>query len=254
MNKTLMLSLLILVGSNNFLSAQKTFKLHGKVTDFNSNPIDSVEVLLKDKSFKNLYKTITDKDGNYSMEVSEGTYYCLYAIKPNEYGKTKLEYWAWNVPVYKDIEINPQYDRMEIYGINAFEPQVTPHETYILYFRPMSLSKSLTFADKRDKKKLEKKAIELHDTINISPTNISVEELEIKMNEAPVKILTIQKITEYARGAYLYGYIVQIMKSKKDEISSNDYDKITIILHSKETGEYGKGELYIEKKEYNALK
>jgi len=27
----------------------------GKVTDFNSNPIDSVEVLLKDKNFSNLY-------------------------------------------------------------------------------------------------------------------------------------------------------------------------------------------------------
>jgi len=47
------------------------------------------------------------------------------------------------------MEINPQYDRMEIYGINVFEPQVTPQETYMLYFRPMSLAKTLAIVDRQ---------------------------------------------------------------------------------------------------------
>ncbi len=245
MNKTLIL-LLIIINISNFLFAQETFKLYGKVTDFNSNPIDSAKVILKDRDFKDIYKTITDKDGNYSMQVAEGTYYCLYAIRPNEYGKTKLEYWAWNIPVYKDLKINPQYDKMEIYGINAFEPRVSPFNTYFVFFRPMSLTKFLMLTNNRNKKEFEKKAVELHDTINIAPKSISTNELLIKINEIKVKILSVQKVVEYARGSYLYGYLVQILKPKEKKVTDK-YDKITIILHSKETGEYGKGELFIEK-------
>jgi hypothetical protein len=239
--------LLLFINFSNFLFAQETFKLYGKVTDFNSNPIDSAAVILKDRNFKDIYKTITDKKGNYLMQVAEGTYYCLYAIKPNEYGKTKLEYWAWNIPVYKDLKINPQYDKMEIYGINAFEPRVSPYDTYFVYFRPMSLTKFLMLTNYKSKKEFEKKAVELHDTINIAPKSISNNELLIKINKIEVKILSIQKVVEYARGSYLYGYLVQILKPKKDKKVTDKYDKITIILHSKETGEYGKGELFIEK-------
>ena len=93
---------------------------------------------------------------------------------------------------------------------------------------------------------MKKKAVELHDTINIAPKSISTNELLIKINEIKVKILSVQKVVEYARGSYLYGYLVQILKPKEKKVTDK-YDKITIILHSKETGEYGKGELFIEK-------
>lgn len=246
--KQLFVLLFLLTSLCNFLLAQETFRLYGKVTDFNSNPIDSVEILLKDKNFSNLYRTTSDKDGNFSIQVAEGLYYCLYAIKPDDYGKTRLEYWAWNVPVYDDIEINPQYDKMEIYGINAYEPQVSPYDTYIVYFRPMSLTKSLRLATEKNKKEFEEKAIRFRDTIDIAPSNISNEEIIIKINEIKGKILTIQKIVEYARGAYLYGYLVQMLKPEEKINTTDKYDKITIILHSSETGEYGKGELYIAKR------
>ncbi len=112
--------LISLIGLSSCWSHKNEFIISGQVTDFNNNPIDSVSIHLKDRNFRNLYSTLTDKNG-----------------------KTKLEYWTWNVPVYKNLEINPQYDKIEIYGINVFEPQVTPQNTYIIYFRPMSLSKSL---------------------------------------------------------------------------------------------------------------
>lgn len=232
-----------------------TFVISGRVTDFNGQPIDSATIRLKDKTFKDVYETLTDKNGNYSLKVKKGIYYCLYAIKLPDYRVNRLEYWTWNVPVFKDVVINPQYDRMEIYGINVFEPQVTPQETYMIYFRPMSLLKTLKIAsmqkvDSKDfqKAKQTEKLIEGADKlINMSPENISAEELSIEVNGVKSDILGINKITEYARGILMYGYMVQILKPKSVESKYLEYDLISITLHSKETGEIGKGEAFVKK-------
>ncbi|MDP4209685.1 MAG: carboxypeptidase-like regulatory domain-containing protein [Bacteroidota bacterium] len=240
----------IIICGISFLSsvnAQDSIRIHGHVTDFNSKPIDSVWVSVKDKNFNSRYEGLTDKNGYFSITVAKGNYHCIYAIKLADYGKTKLEYWAWNIPAYKDMEINPQYERMEIYGINGFEPQVSPYETYMVYFRPMSLSKSLKWQGEGNKKMQEKKANINHDTINISPISISKEELKVSVNDIPTEVVSIKKVVEYGRGAYLYGFLIQILKPKNETQINNDFDKISIILHSRETDEWGKGEYFIKK-------
>ena len=229
------------------------FVISGTVTDFNGQPIDSVTIRLKNKAFENIYETLSDKEGNYSMNVKKGNYYCLYAIKLSEYRVNRLEYWTWNVPVYQDMIINPQYDRMEIYGINVFEPQVTPQETYMVYFRPMSLAKTIQIASRQnvDNNKFQtvKQAESLLDNsnklINMSPDSISTEELTIEINGIKSEIVGINKITEYARGFSMYGYCVQVLKPEDNK--NSEYDLISITLHSKETDETGKGEAFIKK-------
>jgi len=223
------------------LKAQDSAKLYGRVTDFAGNPIDSVSIRLKNKQFENIYETLTDFDGKFSLLVKIDTYYCLYAIKLSDYRKTKLEYWAWNVPIFSDLEINPQYNNMEIYGINAFEPQVSPHETYRIYFRPMSLKKG-------NVNKIEK-----GDTINMAPETITPDELDIKINGADAEIVGINKTTEYARGSFFYCYDIQVLEPNytletiKDTERVKGFDKISIILKSKETGEIGKGEMFLNR-------
>ena len=229
------------------LNAQDKVKLYGRVTDFRGNPMDSVSIRLKNKSFENLFETLSDKNGDFSMQVDKGNYFCIYAIKLSDYGKSKLEYWAWNIPINKDLEINPKYQRIEIYGINAFEPQVSPFETYNIFFRPMSLTKSL---------KINRINIKKGDTLNISPEKISPEEISIKINGVDSKIVSINKTIEYARGNFLYSYNIQILKPHKNFNLLNEnekikgYNKITIILNSKETNESGMGEYYYKKNEY----
>ncbi|WP_158027178.1 carboxypeptidase-like regulatory domain-containing protein [Labilibacter marinus] len=236
------------------LFGQNEVRLYGQVTDANNQPVDSASVWLKqnidslsikDKEgiFKNSYETFTDKNGMFSIDVKPGTYYCLYAIKEVDYGKTKLEYWAWNLPIYKDLEINPKYDRIEIYGINAFEPQSGPFNSYMIYFRPMSLTKTLSLP----------KEITA-DTLNIAPANISAEELDIKVNGLTAKIVTIDKIREYTRSEkHMFAYVVQILKPKDNQQVSNPselvdgFDKISIELQSKETNELGKGVYFVKK-------
>ena len=141
------------------------------------------------------------------------------------------------------MEINPKYDRLEVYAINAFEPQKGPFNTYMVYFRPMSLTKAL---------KLPKKLTA--DTINIAPNTITTDELSVAINGHPAKVLTIDKMREYNRnGRYMYSYMLQILKPD-DALASpiptelaSGFDKISIILHSKETDEYGMGEYFIKK-------
>lgn len=234
------------------------YMVSGQVTDFKGHPLDSVTIRIKNKSFENIYETLSDKEGNYSIKVKEGDYYCLYAIKLPEYRVNRLEYWTWNVPVHKDIVINPQYDRIEIYGINVFEPQVTPQETYMIYFRPMSLLKTLKLASEQDidKKKFEtatqtenllKSSEKL---INMSPDSISEEELTIEINGIESEIVAVNKIIEYARGFRMYGYCVQVIKpnDKNENNIGAEYDLVSITLNSKQTGEIGKGETFIKKK------
>ncbi len=242
-----------LVCSSICVKAQEMVTIHGQVTDFNTNPIDSVTIRLKNQSFANLYSTVTDRKGHYTLKVPKGNYYCLYAINLDHYGKTKLEYWTWNVPALNDLEINPQYERMEIYGMNVFEPQVSPCETYMIYFRPMSLTKALRLSDESSKQKLEKEATSKHDTIDIAPLNISPSELTIRINNRDAKVLHIQKTTEYARGAYMYGYLVQVLKNSEKE-SINDTDQITAILHSTETNETGRADCFYQKKKFVVAK
>jgi hypothetical protein len=231
-------------GSGN---AQDSIRIYGHVTDFNSKPIDSVWVSIKDKNFNSLYEVLSDKNGYFTLTVAKGTYPCIYAIKLSDYGITKLEYWAWNIPAHKDLEINPQYDRMEIYGINGFEPQVGPYETYMIYFRPMSLTKSLAWQGENNKKKMEGNASVKHDTVNIAPNSISKDELKVRINDLPADIVNIDRVAEYARGTFLYGYLIQVIKPKNETQIIHEFDKISIILHSNETDEFGKGEYFILK-------
>ncbi|GET24062.1 carboxypeptidase-like regulatory domain-containing protein [Prolixibacter sp. NT017] len=245
MKQLMVLFFLAVSGLN--LYAQDTINIHGRVTDFKDTPLDSVTVRLKNKKFENLYETLTDKDGYFSMRVEKKTYCCLYAIRLDDYGKTKLEYWAWNIPAYNDLEINPKYERMEIYGMNAFEPQVSPYDTYMVYFRPMSLTKSLEFQGRNNKKELEQKAITAKKIIDIAPNTISKDELRASINGYKSEVIGIKKVTEYARGAYMYGFLVQIRKPENSEKLDLNYNKISIVLHSKETDEYGMGECFVKR-------
>jgi hypothetical protein len=255
MTRPLLLAIALLAFSPG-LKGIATFEISGIVSDFNGNPIAGATIRLKNRAFENLYETLSDARGHYSLAVKEGDYYCLYAIKLSEYRVNRLEYWAWSVPVHSDLVINPQYDRMEIYGINAFEPQVTPQETYVVYFRPMSLSKTLAIAAKREvdaknfqgAKQTDGLLTETGKLIDMAPDAITAAELTVEVNGAKAEIVAINKIKEYTRGFFMYGYTVQIKKPKDGKLSVPGYDRISITLHSQETGEIGKGETFIKRR------
>jgi len=209
--------------------------ISGKVTDFENNPVENATVGIKNADFKDIFQTKTDKNGNYKIKVESSNYFALYAINKSDYGKTKLEYWAWNIPAQKDITINPEYNNLEIYGVHIFEPITKPNDTYRIYFRPMSLKKF--------------KQINESDTIDIIPI-LQKEEITIKINDKPAIIKTLDKVLEYnSNGKYIYSYELQVIKPQND--TNRAIDKISIIIYSNETNEIGKSEYFFRKKYLN---
>ena len=218
-----------------YMQAQDSVKISGYARDFDGRPLDSVVVHLKDKNFNDLYSTYSNKNGYYELKISASNYYCIYAIKESEYGKSRLEFWAWNIPAYKDLNINPSYNRLEVYVVNIFEPQVSLHETYMVYFRPMSLTRVLPLKDKDLK------------TYDIAPDSLSEKDIDIKMNGTSTKIVSISKVSEYARGKILSGYLVQFKKSNTENPELKEYNKIEITVTDPGNGDKGKSISYIKK-------
>lgn len=92
------------------LDETRTVKIFGRVTDFKGQAIEVATVELKDSRFNDVATTNSGPDGRYSLAIPKGHYMALTAVKG--YQVQSLEYWAWNVPADRDIEIDPRFDRL----------------------------------------------------------------------------------------------------------------------------------------------
>jgi hypothetical protein len=214
-------------------------RIYGKATDFKGVPLEGVVVHVKNEQFDNLYSTHSGKDGRYELMVKRGVYFCLYAIREGDYRKSGLEYWAWNVPALSDLEINPQYEKLELYALNAFKPQVTPHETFMLYFRPMSLTRFLAKYGLNTTP--DPKPGEL---VDIAPPNLEAKDLDVRVNGERMRIVSVARMKEYARGTYLYGFVVQGVATPGTNGPMPGYDRITVTARDPETGDTGKADYF----------
>jgi len=201
--------------SGNAQNVNNTVEISGQVTDFTGTPIDSAIVQLLHPNFSEAYSTYSDANGNYKLkDVKKGIYLAMYVIRPKEYHRKnavpqedmRLEFWAWNVIADNDLTINPRYDRLELYGLNAFMV-IGGGSGIFLYVRPMSLGKLLGYSSDiyTNKSKLE----EVVD-INVYPEHFKA---EVFVNDKSVKINSIQKVEEIAateNKSATIGYLINI--------------------------------------------
>ena len=236
-----MMVLLIIIVTGFFPAvAQKseetqTVKIFGRVTDFKGQAIEEATVELKDARFSNVATTNSGPDGRYSLVIPKGQYMALTAVKG--YQVQSLEYWAWNVPADRDLEINPRFDRLEVYAINAWRPQGA-YPSYQIYFRPMSLSavvKKVTEAGGMENfRKLP--------VMDIAP-ELGKKDIMVSIDGQNVNVLELNKVRE-ASGLHqsMFGYFIQVsLPEKKTE---KEYSVITITLTDPVTGEKGEGCLF----------
>lgn len=221
-------------------------KLYGKITDFNNMPLSEAVVRLISDKFEDIHVTYTDTNGNYELEVEKGTYYTFFACK--DYNINHLEYWAWNVPIFDNMELNARIDGIEIYALNAFRIQGA-HPAISLYFRPMSLKKGkklqeLGYWDSDTK--TDKKAVDIFD---IAP-ELSNSDIEVYVDDKKVEVLGVNKTLEYVgknidnKDEHMYGYLIQVSLPADYRATKYDYKKIHVVLNDKETGEKGEGSVF----------
>jgi len=210
--------------------------IHGRVTDFDGTSIKDAEVELKNDKFITLYSTKSDSNGNYSFAVENGRYLALYACK--DYGTKNLEYWAWNVIVDSDMQINPRFQGLEVYAINAYLIQRVPSVMQI-YFRPMSLKRTQLAGGKEKLKDMK--------FIDIAP-KLGNADIQVAINEEPVAVLAVDRVKEYVSPKQkIAAYLVQTDLPKMQE---KKIWRICLTLHDSETTEWGEGCLFFEKPAY----
>jgi len=209
--------------------------ISGRVMDFKGQPIEGASVELKDSRFETVAKAVSGKDGRYSLDAAKGQYMALLAVK--DYQVKYLEYWAWAVPADRDLEINPRFDRLEVYAINVWRPQGA-YPSYQIYFRPMSLTRVV-------KKLTEAGGLEnlgKFPLLDISP-ELTAKDILVRIDGQAVKILKVNKVREAAGPEQdMIGYVIQTDLPEKE--TAAEYSLITITLTDAETGEMGEGSVF----------
>ncbi len=201
--------------------------ISGKITDFENLPMDSVSIELKDSNFITVDSAMSAKGGLYSFKTKKNNYFALCAVKKSDYAKSNLEFWTWNVPAHKDLTIDIQIEKIEIYGVNVFKIQGA-FPAYTIYMRPMSITR---FLDNRKQNET---------TRSIAP-NIDSVEINVSIDGQRLKIYSIQKVNEYAGKQSMTGYFIQTeFKQPKDK-----YSAIDITLYDRERKEFGKAKYYM---------
>lgn len=252
--------LLMLIFFGIFVSCNKsrqseisnTITITGKVTDFDGNPIDSSIVKILHQDFSSAYETYTDHSGYYKLKnIEKGRYMAMYVLRPKEYPRNnevpkedmRLEYWGWNIIADSDMVINPRYHKLELYGTTVFDVYGGQPGLFI-YFRPMSLTKYLSYSDSIYINK--ERAGRVAD-ISVKPENLKV---EIFADDELLKINSIQAIKEYTgeNNVAITGYIVQtnVPKAKSDK----PYRVIRVVAENKEFSEKGENLCFYEIKAF----
>lgn len=205
----------------------------GKVTDFDDRPVKNALVMLKGENFGGFVDTTySDRHGFYSLKVKRGWYSGMAVIDMEDYGKSKLEFWAFEIPAFENLNIDARYDRLEIYGLNVFEIQGA-YPGYTIYFRPMSLTRILS-ADME---------------VNIPEIAPPPDQLEIRVeiNGEPVNVNHIQRVEEFAGEQKLYAFLIHTDPCKE---SAGKYDVFRISVTDRGNGDRGEAICFREKSRY----
>jgi len=214
-----------------------TARISGRVTDFENRPIAGASVLLKDAGFETVAAATSGADGRYSMTAPKGDYMALLAIK--DYQIRFLEYWAWSVPLDGDLEINPRFDRLEVYAMNAWRPQ-GGYPSYQIYFRPMSLTRARKIMTEAGGQEGLKKLSH----IDIAPV-LTAGDIAVTIDGEAVGILKVNKVLEAAGPTQdMIGYVVQTELPKGK--TPGGHRVITVVITDRETGEKGEGCLFLD--------
>jgi len=201
-------------------------KLHGKLVDFNENPVKGFINVGPDGFAGENLGVETDENGEYELILPERTYNCLI---PNTkaYATTALEAWGWHMIVDSNQELNFKIGTGEVYNLNVWANNGGGF-TYFISFRPMILARAKQ--QRSFQVKMNDESFEIND---FSP-DLKVKDLKILINGEKADIISLQKYYETGRpGAGSKAYIVQVKKPKSGAFGKQtitvEFDKIVEI-------------------------
>jgi len=205
-------------------------RIYGKVRNQEGQLIQGAEISIKDSKLRDIAKGKSNDLGEYEFFVQAGQHTAFSAVA--EQGTTYLPYWEWNFAKMEDCEIDVTLGTIEIYAANVLIP-VGTFPQFMIFFRPMSLSKLIQYKNGPKANKGE--------IVDVAP-DITIEDIELTIDGQKAKIFTLNKVEEFGGDNNLNGYFMTTQRPI--EMNFEDYTKIEIKIHDKDTNEYGKGVLY----------
>ena len=176
--------------------------LKGVVCDCAANPLAGVSIEVKNEHFETIYSVLSNENGRFAFEQTMGKYPFLTAVK--SYAKDYLEFWASNIDLSEDTDINIKIGDIELYGMNTFTVKGAESAVFI-YFRPMSLKKYKQGAK------------------DIAP-DITDDSISVKVNNNTAEVLSVNKVNEYGGGQFMTAYLLQA------RVSDCSWKEITVEL------------------------
>ena len=226
-----------------YAQQQDSVTIHGRVTDYNGQPIDSASVWWQNPQFNDIIEAITDKDGHYTARIPKGKYQSAASIYLPSYAhiamksglpetEHRLEFWAWDFIADRDTT---------------------------LYVRPMSLTRTYQWMKETKPESL----VHGENLSDIEQQEQNKEARECQMAPRPgqlkvtvwidgekVPVLMKQEIKEYFdSNEYGNAYLltVDMPKHPKKDLP---YRIFKVELEDMENGDRGEGLYYMEKENY----
>ena len=167
-------------------------KIVGYVTDKNKAPIANALIEIKGENFVTLFSTESKEDGYYVLDIPNGQYPFLTAVK--DYGINYLEYWCQNISLQADMSLDVCIDKLEIYGLHVF-PVKGAGNSLMVYFRPMSLPKFQQGMQ------------------DIAPEDIVI---KASIDNQEMRVINTNLVKEFAGGCELSAYLIQVETSESN--------------------------------------
>lgn len=142
-------------------------------------------VVVLHPAFEPMQEVRCDASGRYKLQLAAGTYNAI-AILDDGYGKTTLEFWAWNVRVAGDLVLDATIGQLEVYNLSVWNSK-GGGPSFFLSLRPMSLERALANPAVAAR-------VVGNDTLNvldISPA-LARETIRVSLDDAPVEVETLQ--------------------------------------------------------------
>lgn len=233
--------------------AQQYISVTGRVTDYNGKPVDSCCVGIYNPDFTTAYETYTGKDGFYRLDsIKSGRYAAIYAMRLNEYPRMqavapedmKLEFWAWNAILDRDVKLDIRYDKLELYGTTAFF-EYGGRPELLIYTRPMSVTKVIAYPGFMDKKDLEE-----HGKVTVEPEHMA---FEVYVDGTKTDIMSVQHLSlpnANGNAANDDCYLIQAKIPSDIYARDNKPYEIRVVGHNTQLDEWGESVYYLEPPAY----
>ena len=159
------------------------------------------------------------------------------------YGKTKLEFWGWNLNLQQSQTLNAQFDTMEVYSLATWASNGGSNSLFAS-FRPMNLWKA-----KSPQYKMVEHNGKMVAIFDIAP-DLNAEVIKGYIDEKPLELVsyswTLEKVQscgntpegiDTANGCYMPMVIAQFNKPKLTAAQHT----LKVDIRDSKTGDFGQG-------------